>query len=244
MPSDATIMPTRRAALIAGASYVALFFLAIFANFFVLTGLVDPDSAAETGSNIAESEGLFRAGIVGFLIIFALDVVIAWALYIVFRQQRRDLSLVTAWFRLVYTVSLGVAVIFLFLALQVVTSADYAAVFSPEQADEQAALLLDGFTSAWLIGLLCFGIHVMLLGYLVLSTRVAPRALGVILMIAGAAYVVDTLANAVLSNYDSYADVFLVIVALPAVVAELWFAVWLLMQGGKDAAVERQSALA
>lgn len=45
------------------------------------------------------------------------------------------------------------------------------------------------------------------------------------LAVAGTAYVLDTAAVSLLSNYDSYANVFLVIVALPSVIGELAFAV-------------------
>ena len=235
MTSPSVVVSERRAALIAGAGYVVIFLLAIFANFTVMTGLVDPDSSAQSYANIAESETLFRVGIVSFLVVFALDVAIAWALYIVFRRHRRDVSLVTAWFRLIYTAFLGVALIFLLLVLQVVNRADDGAAFTTEQTHAQTGLLLDAFTYAWLIGLFCFGLHVVLLGYLVLSTRVAPRALGVILVVAGAAYMVDTLANVLLADYDSYANLFLVVVAVPSVIAEMWFALWLLARGGTKA---------
>ena len=44
---------------------------------------------------------------------------------------------------------------------------------------------------------------------------------------------VDTFANALLPNYDELATLFLVIVAVPSVLGELAFAVWILMRGGK-----------
>jgi hypothetical protein len=60
--------------------------------------------------------------------------------------------------------------------------------------------------------------------------------LGVLLAVAGAAYVFDTLANALVSSYADHADVFLAIVAVPSVVAELSFAVWLLARAGRQPA--------
>lgn len=46
------------------------------------------------------------------------------------------------------------------------------------------------------------------------------------------AYVFDTVANALLSNYSEYETVSLLIVAVPSAIAELAFAVWLLAKGG------------
>ncbi|MFV9672988.1 MAG: DUF4386 domain-containing protein [Acidimicrobiia bacterium] len=222
----------RVAARIAGIGYLIIFVLAIFANFVVREGLIDPDDAATTFANIADSEFLFRAGIVGFLAVFIVDVVIAWALYILFKSVNKELSLLTAWFRLVYTVFLGVALIFFFVVLDLVSGAGYLSAFEPGQLDVQVMLLLNAFNYAWLIGLAGFGIHLMLLGYLLLASDSAPRVLGILLAIAGAAYVFDTVANALLSSYAEYETVFLLIVAVPSVVAELWFAVWLLARGG------------
>ncbi|MEN8042042.1 MAG: DUF4386 domain-containing protein [Actinomycetota bacterium] len=227
----------RQAARLAGIGYLILFVLAVFANFFVLTGLVEPGDASATASNILESEALFRSGMVAFGIVFVVDVVVAWALYVLFKPVSTGLSLLTAWFRLVYTVFLGVALIFFFLTARLLSGAEFLAVFATDQRDAFVMLMLDAFNYGWLIGLAAFGIHLTLLGYIVLKSGAAPRALGVALAIAGAAYVVDTLAHAVLGNYNDYASIFLVIVAVPAVIAELGFTVWLLARGGRDLAV-------
>jgi hypothetical protein len=53
--------------------------------------------------------------------------------------------------------------------------------------------------------------------------------------VAGAAYVIDTTAHSVLSNYSDYENLFIAIVAIPSVVAEGWFGLWLLLRGGKSA---------
>lgn len=225
--SASTLSP-RRAARIAGAGYVALFFLALFANFFVLENLVVPDDATATAANIAGSEGLFRWGLVAFLAVFAIDVVVAWALYVVFREDDRDLSLVSAWFRLVYTVFLGVALVFFFQALQLLSGAEFLSVIGVERLEAEALVALETFDATWLIGLVAFGIHLVLNGALLIRSGRGPRVLAYMLIIAGVAYVVDTLAHGLLANYEDYGSLFLAIVAVPSVVAEGWFGLWLL----------------
>ena len=232
MTSGIATPSPRTASRIAGIGYAIIFVLAIFANFIVRQGLIDPDSAATTFANIAESEFLFRAGMVSFLAVFIVDVMIAWALYILFKAVSKEVSLLAAWFRLVYTVFLGVALIFFFMVLDLVSGAAYLTAFEPGQLDGHVTLLLNAFNYAWLIGLAGFGIHLMLLGYLMIASGKAPKTLGIFLVIAGVAYVFDTLANTLVSNYMEYETIFLVIVAVPSVVAELWFTVWLLTKGG------------
>jgi hypothetical protein len=224
----------RRAAVTAGLGYLAIFALAIFANFFVLDGLVEPGDAAATARNIAESEGAFRAGLVAFAVVFVLDVVVAWALFVLFRGVRRDVSLLAAWFRLVYTVFLGVALIFSFIALQLLSGEGYLDAFGPGQLDAHVLLAVDAFTYAWLIGLVCFGVHLVILGSLLVTSRWTSRLLGYVLMVAGGAYVVDTLARAVLADYAEVEQIFLTMVLIPSVIGELWFTVWLLRSGGRQ----------
>jgi len=236
MTTSATGVTPRSAARIAGCGYLAIGVLAIFANFFVVSNLIEPGDASATAANIVESEGLFRSGLISFTIVFALDVVIAWALYIFFRDMNRDLALLTAWFRLVYTVLLGVGLIFFFLVLQLVGRAEHLAALETGQREAQVMLYLDAFEYAWLIGLFSFGVHLALLGYLVLKSGFIPRAIGILLLLAGAVYALDTTAHALLSNYDDFENVFLAIVAVPSVIGELSFALWLLLRGGKEGA--------
>ena len=231
----------RRAALIAGIGYAALFVLAIFANFFVREGLVVAGDAAATFENIAESELLFRAGIAAFLAIFLLDVVVAWALHIVFRTVDRMASLLAAWFRIVYTVFLGVATVFLLAATQLAGDSPVLDGLTTEQLAAPVSLLMDAFNYTWLVGLAAFGVHLAILGAMVLKSRIASRALGLLLIAAGGAYVVDTFANALLTDYADYGDAFLVVVAVTAVAAEFAFMAWLLRRAGKTTTTSPRS---
>jgi hypothetical protein len=224
----------RRAAQIAGIGYLIIFVLALFANFVVVNGLIESGDAAATAANITDSEGLFRWGIVAFAVVFVVDVVIAWALYLFFKSLSRELSLLTAWFRLVYTVFLGVGLVFLYQALQLLGDADYLTAFDRGQREAQTMVALDEFDYVWLIGLVAFGVHLILLGYLVVRSGYVTRLLGYVVMVAGAAYILDTTAHTLLSTYGDYETLFLVIVAVPSVVGELWLGLWLLLRGGKE----------
>lgn len=223
----------RKAAIIAGIGYAALFVLAIFANFFVREGLVVAGDAVATFENIAESEFLFRTGIAAFLIIFLVDVVVAWALHIVFRTVDRMTSLLAAWFRIVYTVFMGVAAVFMVAAAQLVGDSAIVGDLTEEQLATPVSLLMDAFNYTWLIGLAAFGVHLAILGAMIVKSQIASRILGVILIAAGAVYALDTLAHVLLANYADYADVILAVVATTAVVAEFAFMAWLLRRAGK-----------
>ena len=216
---------SRTAARWAGGGYVAIFVLAIFANFLAVGRVLDPSDATATATALAEHETTFRLGVVAFLAIFLLDIAIAWALYALFRDVQRDLALVSAWFRLSYTVMLGVALVFLYVALELVGSSDAGA------SDASVLLALQAFDFVWVAGLAAFGVHLVLLGRLLLISDRAPRVVGWLLAAAGTAYAVDAVAHIALADYQQYAEVFLVLVAVPSVVGELSLAVWLLLVG-------------
>jgi hypothetical protein len=240
-------LSARAAAKIAAYGYLAIFVLAIFANFFVLERLIEQGDAAATAANIADSETLFRFALVAFLAVVLLDILIAWALYLFFRATSPEVSLLAAWFRLAHAILMGGALVFFFVVLELVGGADYLGALPADQRDAQASLFLEGFNTLWLVGLAAFGVHLALLGFLVLRSTAIPRILGVLLFIAGAAYVIDTVAHGLLAGYDDYETVFLVLVVVPSVVGELAFAVWLLLRGGKEAgraplAAERPAA--
>lgn len=107
----------RHAALFAGLSYLCIFVFAIFANFVAVSPVLKGDPSS-TVARLTESAPMVRWATVAFLAITVLDVVAAWALYALFRPVHRDLALLSAWFRLGYTVLLGAGLTFLFVALR------------------------------------------------------------------------------------------------------------------------------
>jgi hypothetical protein len=228
--STLTDSSRRTAARVAAAGYVALFVLAIFANFVVKQGMIDPSDADATVAAVREQQTLFRLGLAAFVVVFLLDVAVAWGLYVLFAPAGRARSLLVAWFRIAYTVMLGVATVFMFLGLEIATG-------STGLAPEAALLMFSAFDFAWFVGLIAFGGHLVLLGALIVRSRIAPRVIGVILTVAGAAYALDTVLHILLSDYAAVADVMLAVVAIPSIVAELTFTIWLLLAGRRSSAV-------
>lgn len=208
----------------AAGGYLAVVVLAIFANFLALAPVLQPGDAAGTAAALRDSETSFRLGAVGFLGIFVIDVFIAWGLWVLFRPVHRDLSLLAAWLRLTYTVVLGAALAFLHAALWL---SGTPGAFG-DGHDGAVLLALETFDFTWVAGLAAFGAHLVVLGVLLLKAR-GPRWIAWLLLAAGAAYVVDTVAHLVLADYEASADLLLALVAVPSIVGEMSLAVWLLL---------------
>lgn len=224
----------KKYSLIAGIGYLALFFLAIFANFMVFENFVVKDNAALTVENISNNDFKYRLGVIAFLFIAIIDIVIAWTLYYIFKPINKRLSLLAAWFRLVYTTILGFLILNLTMVSYLLNSSNkYLLDFTPNQLNALVMIFLNGFNYGWIIGLSIFGLHLITLGYLIYKSKYITKYLGFVLIIAGFAYIVDTFANLLLVNYLDYSNIFLMIVAIPAVIAEFWFTIWLLIKGVK-----------
>ncbi|WP_084103275.1 DUF4386 domain-containing protein [Demequina sp. NBRC 110056] len=223
----------RRAAIVAGVAYLAMFVLAIVANFVVMEGLIDPVDPAQSAQAIAADHGAFRLATVAFLAIAALDVVIAWALHVVLVEVHAAASRLAAWLRVAYGAVLTVAVGFLHVGGMVAAGGEPFGGLSTDDRHGLVGLSLAAFDAIWLVGLALFGLHLLVLGAVLASRRAAPRALGALVAVAGALYLADTLAQLGLADYEAIAPAMLVAVAAASMVAELWLAIWLVTVAGR-----------
>lgn len=226
-------IPISKAAKIAGIGYLIIFVLGIFANFFIFGNLIVPGDASTTANNILSNELLFRSGMVSWLIVLICDIVIAWALYIFLKPIGKNISLLGAWFRIVYSTIFAITQLNLLMVLILLSGTDYLAVFNTKQLHALVLLFLNGFNYGFLIGLVFFAIHLLFISYLIYSSDYIPKILGVLLALASLGYLIDSFANFLLPNYTDYKTIFLLLVAVPGIVGELSFTLWLLFKGVK-----------
>lgn len=218
------------AARVAGVGLLLMAVAAFFAFFYVHGSLVIPGDVAETARNLTGSERLFRAGIGGFLIVLVLDVLVTWGLYVLLRPVSAGVALLAAWFRLIYTAVHGFALANLLLALVVLDPARFSGI-GEEQRQGLASLLIAGHEYGWLMGLVFFAFHLLVLGYLVLRSGFLPRVLGVLVLAAGIGYLCDSFAQVLMPNYGDYETLFLMLTAIPATIGEMSLAFWLVIKG-------------
>ncbi len=217
----------------AGLGYLIIFISGFFANFFVLEGLVVGGEAAATFDNIRNNLLQFRWGIVSFLIMVVADVLLAWLLYLLLAPADKRLSLLSAWLRLVNGAIFGLALFHLFDVLQLFSGADYLTAFAPADLTAQVMLSLGSFNYTWLIGLVFFGLHLLVLGYLVIKSGYIPKVLGFLLLLSALGYLTDSFAQFLMPHYADYQSIFQTIVVVAGVVGELSFTAWLLVKGVK-----------
>jgi hypothetical protein len=204
----------RRASLTAGIALALIIVLALFGAYGAVGALVTPGDAGRTAQDILGSEGLFRSGIACLFLVVILDIVVAAALFTVFEPVNRSLSTMAAWFRATYAAVYLVAISQLVVALGLLGDPD------------QALRAVDAYDTIWHVGLILFGVHLLLLGLLAYRSDFIPRIFGILLVIAGLGYLADGFAAVLIPDYSMNISGF-------TFVGEATLMLWLLIKGSR-----------
>ncbi len=219
----------RNAAIIGSIAYFIMFAAAIFSNFIVREKLILADNLALSIEKIVNNEALFRTSIFSdFLFVLPFDILLALMLYVFFKPVNKSLSLLAAWFRIIYTVIYAIALLFLFMVLPQING-----FVGNNDLNSLSVFCLKAFDTTWLIGFIFFGFHLCVLGYLAIKSKIIPKLIGWILTLSGVAYLFESYANILLSNYEKFAPIIQNIVVLPEFFGELLLILWMLIRGIK-----------
>jgi hypothetical protein len=186
-------------ARINGALLLLMAFAAGFAELGARAKLIipgDPERTAATAHG-----ALFQAGFAGYLTAFLLDVPVALLFYALLRPTAKTLAAISASLRLVYAV-LAIGNLHLYLSGR-----------------------LEAYEHGFKLALALFGVHLLVLGVLLFESRLVPRALGLLVVVAGCAYVVDTLTVVVWRDAHALIAPYLVLPESFEIVLALWLLV-------------------
>lgn len=213
---------------LAGILYLAIFVIYPLSTM-VRSMLVVPGDAAATASNIAESGTLFRWGLAGEVTIFLIEIVLAAVLYTLLRPVSRTMSLGASLARVAEGVVMAAGNVFTgILTLVAVGGAGYLAVFSPEQRDALALFFQDANDYVVLTWGFFFALSQVLTGWLVYRSGFFPKIPGVLLILAGVGYFLQSYGTFVAPDMEGVLETVVIVLAVPG---ELVFALWLLIKG-------------
>ena len=157
-------------------------------------------AAAAVSSGAPDGTAARLAG-VAFLLVAVLDVVAAWGLHLLLRRRATPASTATLVSRAGYAVLL----------------AGSAAVLAwPGGAGAT------GFVREWSVALVVFGLHLIIAGTALWRTRIAPRAVALVTVLAGVAYLLDDVLTRLAGTDAS-------VVLVPLMLGELVLVGWLLV---------------
>ena len=226
-------------ARIGGALYLYIIVAGMFGEF-SRDNLIVSGDATSTANNIMTHESLFRVGIAGELMSYVCDVAVALILYILLRPVNKNLALLAAFFRVVTDGICGINKVSLYAVLFFLGGTGYLKVFEPHQLQALAYLSLKLHTYGFAIGLVFFAFGLLPLGYLIFKSNYLPKPIGVLLIIGGIAYLLNSFA---LFLAPAIAALTFLLLIVPFV-AETSLCLWLLVKGVNVPKWEAQERIA
>jgi len=211
----------------AGLLYLLIAACGGFAFFAGYENLIVLGDATATAHNIIASESIFRIGMAGDALTFLGEIVLTVLLYNLFKPVNSTLSFIAAFSRLAMTAMIGVNLLNKLIALHLLSGAEYLTVFASDQLDTLALLFLNAYGYGSLIWGIFFGLHLLIIGYLIFKSAYFPKILGILFVLASLGYLIDSFGNLLLPQYDA----FYTMIVLATIPAELAFAFWLLIKG-------------
>ncbi len=97
----------------------------------------------------------------------------------------------------------------------------------------QTMLSITAFESIWSLGLILFGLHLLAIGFIALSSRHIPKYVSIMIAIAGFSYVIVHVMDSFFPQLEPIASSLETLLSIPMIVGELGFGIWLLIKGRK-----------
>jgi hypothetical protein len=220
------VTSTKATARRAGTLYFVFMVIAIIGEFLFPAFMV-PGDAAATARNIAAGEATYRLGILTGFVTLVVFILLVASLYTLLKDVDRSHAML-----MVLLVSIGVAtalanLLTKFAPLVLLSGADYLSAFTKPQLDALALGFLRFHSNGALISTAFWGLWLFPFGILVIRSRFIPRILGILLMVAGAAYLATSVTSIVLPAYRHLVSQ----VMMPLYFGEVPIIFWLLIAG-------------
>ncbi|MDX5319888.1 MAG: DUF4386 domain-containing protein, partial [Bacteroidota bacterium] len=158
-----------------------------------------------------------------FVWVLLLDVLVSFGFYAWLKSKAPALSKWMAGTRLLYSLILAVGIYDLFDAVPF-----------PSESDIQSYEALKHFHQVFSFGLILFGVHLFLLGLLLLKNQNIPKILGILALFAGVCYSMVHLMPHLGETLASLKPTAESILALPMAAGELILAFWMIFKGKRS----------
>ena len=215
-------------ARVGGALYLIIIVIGALEEALVRGRLVVPGDPTATAERIRASEFLWRASIAGEYVLLSCAIALTVILYVLLRPVSRNLALMVVMFNLVSVAVEAVASLHLLAALVPLGNAGYLAALDPKASHALSYLFIRSHEFGFGIALIFFGWVCLIEGYLIYKSGFLPKAVGVLMQIAGVCYLINSFA-VILS--PPLAHALFPAILLPALVGELSLCLWLLVKG-------------
>ncbi|SDC64577.1 protein of unknown function [Algoriphagus faecimaris] len=211
---------------LSGVLYLVVIVCGLFSELGVRGVLFLPEDILQTMENIKGSQSLLRVGVSLDMVMVLADIGLAWFFFILFQKNFPRLSYLAAFLRLVQAAIIGINLIHL---LQIpVLFQFFPDPTDPNRVAQQIGYLIESHRMGYLLSGIPFGMSCLVLGYMMYKSGWFSRILGVMVFIAGFAYLIDSFTNILLPQYASQSEN---LVLATAVITELSLCIYLIIKG-------------
>ena len=190
--------------------------LGFFSLMYIPSTLIDFSDPQTTAQNLNENFFLFRVGIAGRLLTQLLFIIIPFLLYELFRKYDKPVSTLML---ILALVSVPISMLNETISLSIQAHLD-----NPDKVIELLELYFQGMQ----ISMIFWGLWLFPLGWLAYKFDLFPKAIGVILIIAGFGYLLDSFVKIVSPDFNQLTDVFEIMT-----IGEVLFILWFVIRGVK-----------
>jgi hypothetical protein len=230
---DAAARARRRIARIVGFLYLFTNATAMFA-FSARGKLMIPGDAAQTATNIAASERLFRIGIATELITIVGVIILVWGLYVILKSVDGNVVWLATFFRLAEDFVLAFITVHELAALAVLKSTASVQAFGAPQLQGLVDTFIRVYGETFNIGFLFLGLGSAVFSYLWWKSRYIPRLLAGWGIFASSLMAVVSLALIIFPGLAAMGMSYM----MPMGLYEFGLGFWLLIKGIRAPAAE------
>jgi hypothetical protein len=220
--------PPQRVARIGGVLYAVIIVVGLLEAALIRERMVVSGNPAATVDNLRAMSTLWRVGIAADFVVLSCSVPLSVIFYLLLEPVSKPLALVAVFFNLVSLTVEAAGDLYLVSALLPTTGIPYLAAWSPEQRAAMVGLAIRSYDYAFAAALVFFGWECLVLGHLIRRASYLPRFVGVLMQIAGAAYLVNSFA---VFLSPALASMLFPLILLPSLVGESSLCLWLLFKG-------------
>ena len=214
----------------AGLLYLIIAIIGGFSIGYMPSVLIAEGDAALTFQNLLDNQELFRWGIAGDIAVMILEIVLTVMLYQMFNVFSKTGIMIATYARLSMAIIMGMNLINYMIPALLITRPEHASAFGTLEVESLTLLFFKAHKYGELAWQIFFAIHLFMLGYVIRKSRSAPKYLSEMMLIGGIGYAGDSFTQVTLIHSNMLSVLFSSLLVL-AVIAEFWFAFWLLIKG-------------
>lgn len=216
---------------LAGMLYLAIAIVGGFSIGYMPSVIVVDGNATLTLENLINHQGIFKMGIAGDIFVLVVEVVLTVMLQQMFKRFSKTGITIATFSRIAMTIIVGMNLVNYVVPAIIMTQPDYLSAFGAGELEELTLLFFKIHKAGEMAWQVFFAIHLFALGYVIHTSKKAPKWLGGLMLIGGVGYAGDCITQLTLMNSEVLSVVLSSLLVL-AVIAKLWFAFWLLIKGG------------